>query len=197
MTFHWILFFTIVLVANLLMIATELLAIPGSPSHTADASEHTDVRGAERIERFGAIFFFQAFLVLAIIALMVYFVYFSQTSATSYAALWIIGLLAIAFPLFQVWTMGGVGKNARPNSFASKVINYLTIPVTLLIAAIGTMVFVFDSISLTALLYPLLLIALGIIIFGVMSAINRERVPAKRDAALRNIHPGGGIHRPR
>jgi len=50
MTFHWILFFTIVLVANLLMIATELLAIPDSPSHTADVSEHTDVRGPERIE---------------------------------------------------------------------------------------------------------------------------------------------------
>ncbi|HVQ55758.1 MAG TPA: hypothetical protein VMS29_03290 [Pyrinomonadaceae bacterium] len=197
MTFHWILFFTIVLVANLLMIATELLAIPDSPSHTADVSEHTDVRGPERIERFGAIFFFQAFLVLAIIALIVYFVYFSQSSSTSYMALWIIGLLAIAFPLFQVWSMGGIGKEAHPNSFASKVINYLTIPVTLLIAAIGTMVFVFDSLALTAFLYPLLLIALGIIIFGVMSAINRERKPLKGEQPLREIHHGGGIRRTR
>jgi len=112
-------------------------------------------------------------------------------------ALWIIGLLAIAFPLFQVWSMGGIGKEAHPNSFASKVINYLTIPVTLLIAAIGTMVFVFDSLALTAFLYPLLLIALGIIIFGVMSAINRERKPLKGEQPLREIHHGGGIRRTR
>ena len=197
MTFHWLLFFTIVLVANLLMIGTELFAISGSPTHTADASEHTDVRGPERIERFGTIFFIQAFLVLAIIAMIVYFAYFSQTSSTSYGALWIIGLLAIAFPLFQVWMMGGSGRSARPTSFASKVISYLTIPVTLLIAGIGTMVFMFDSISLTAFLYPLLLIALGIIIFGVMSAMNRGREPLKGDAPIRDIHHGGGTSRTR
>jgi hypothetical protein len=195
MTFHWVLFFTIVLVANLLMIATELLAIPGSPTHTVDASEHTDVRGPERIERFGAIFFFQAFLVLAIIALIVYFAYFSQTSSTSYGALWIIGFLAIAFPLFQVWIIGGSDKEARPLSFASKVINYATIPVTLLIAAIGTMVFMFDSIALTAFLYPLLLLALGIIIFGVMSAMSRTREPVKGESPIRDLHHGGGIRR--
>ena len=191
MTFNWILFFTIVLLANLLMIATELFAISGSPTHTADASEHTDVRGPERIERFGAMFFFQAFLVLGLIGLIVYFVYFSQTSATSYGALWVIGLLAIAFPLFQVWSMGGSGKNARPTSFATKVVSYLTVPVTLLIAGIGTMVFMFDSIALTAFLYPLLLLALGIVIFGVVSAVSRVRQPVKGGSTIRDIHHQG------
>ena len=188
MTFHWGLFFTIVLIANLLMIATELFAISGSPTHTASASEHTDVRGPERIERFGVIFFIQAFLVLAIIALMVYFANFAQTSATSYGALWLIGLLAIAFPLFQLWLMGGSGKGARPSTFASKIISYLAIPVTLLIAGIGTMVFMFDSIALTAFLYPLLLIALGIVIFGVLSAFSRAH---EQQAAVRDVHHHG------
>ncbi|HJS52506.1 MAG TPA: hypothetical protein VJ781_11445 [Pyrinomonadaceae bacterium] len=197
MTFHWVLFFTIVLVANLLMIGTELFAISGSPSHTADASEHTDVRGPERIERFGTIFFTQAFLVLAIIAVIVYFAYFSQSNSTSYGALWMIGLLAIAFPLFQVWLMGGTGKNARPTSFASQVVSYLTIPVTLLIAGIGTMVFMFDSISLTAFLYPLLLLALGIIIFGVMSTKRRGREPLTVASPVRDVPRGDGMRRTR
>jgi len=196
MPFHWILFLGIVLIANLLMIGTEILAIPGSPSHTASYAEHTDVRGPERIERFGVIFLVQAFLVLAIIALIVFFVY-ARTSSTSYGALWVIALLAIAFPLYQVWSMGGSGKNARPNSFASKIINYITIPVTLLIAAIGTMVFVFDSISLVGFLYPLLLIAMGIIIFGVMSAMSRGREEQKTAPPIGNIHHEGGIRRVR
>ena len=197
MTFNWILFFTIVLLANLLMIATELFAISGSPTHTDDASEHTDVRGPERIERFGAMFFFQAFLVLGIIGLIVYFAYFSQTSATSYGALWVIGLLAIAFPLFQVWSMGGSGKEARPTSFATKVVSYLAVPVTLLIAGIGTMVFMFDTIALTALLYPLLLLALAIVIFGVVSAVSRVRQPGKAGSTISDIHHEGGIRRTR
>ena len=197
MTFNWILFFTIVLLANLLMIATELFAISGSPSHRDDASQHTDVRGPERIERFGAMFFFQAFLVLGIIGLIVYFGYFSQTSATSYGALWIIGLLAIAFPLFQVWSMGGSGKDARPTSFASKVVSYLAVPVTLLIAGIGTMVFMFDSIALTAFLYPLLLLAVGIIVFGVVAAVKRGRQLGKGGLPIRDIPQQGGIRRSR
>jgi hypothetical protein len=90
--------------------------------------------------------------------------------------------------------MGGSGKGARPSSFASKIISYAAIPVTLLIAAIGTMVFVFDSISLVGFLYPLLLVALGIIIFGVMSAFSRAQEKS-RARSLRDAHDHGEIRR--
>lgn len=171
MAFPWIVFLVIVLIANLLLVSVEFLGITASPSHTADASEHTDVKGPERFERFSGMFLIQAFLTLATIGLIAHYFYFAQSGETSYGALWLIGMIAIAFPLFQVWNMGGTRRNAPADSVPAKFVSYLAIPVTLLIALVGTMLFVFGTSSFTALFYPLVLLGLAIVIVGAFSMI--------------------------
>jgi len=140
MSFAWITFLAVTLIANLLLISVEFFGIAGSPSHTANASEHTDVKGPERFERFSGMFMIQAILVAATIGLIAYYIYFARTGETSYtAALWGLGMLILAFPLYQVSHMGGRRPNAPADSASAKFVSYLAIPVTILIALVGTM----------------------------------------------------------
>jgi hypothetical protein len=189
MSFAWIVFLLIALVANLALISAEFFSITVSPSHTADASEHTDVKGPERFSRFSSMFLIQAFLVLVTIGLIGHFLYYARIGVPSYAAIWLIGLIAIAFPLFQVWNTGGTRQNAPSDSVPAKFVSYLAIPVTLLIGLVGTVLFVFDTISVTAFFYPLVLIGLAIVIVGAFSMITGghavERATEKADE--RNI----------
>ena len=175
MSFPWIIFLIIALVANLLLISIEFFGITGSPSHTANASEHTDVKGPERFERFSGIFLIQAALVVVTMALIAHYVYFARYGETSFTALWILGIIVFAYPLYQIWNMGGTRANTPADSIAAKFVSYLAIPVTVLIALVGTMMFVFGAVSVSPLFYPLLLLAAAIVIIGAVSALSGGR----------------------
>lgn len=193
MAFPWIVFLVIVLIANLLLVSIEFFGIAASPSHTASASEHTDVKGPERFERFSGMFLIQAFLTLVTIGLIGHFLYYATTGVPSFSAIWLIGLIAIAFPLFQVWNMGGTRENAPADSVPAKFVSYLAIPVTLLIGLVGTILFVFNTLSVTAFFYPLVLLGLAIVIVGAFSMISGghavERATEKADERdIRRAH---------
>ena len=176
MSFAWITFLAVTLIANLLLISVEFFGIAGSPSHTANASEHTDVKGPERFERFSGMFMIQAILVAATIGLIAYYIYFARTGETSYtAALWVLGMLILAFPLYQVSHMGGRRPNAPADSASAKFVSYLAIPITILIALVGTMLFVFGTVSMFAFFIPLVLLGAVIVIIGAVSAIGSGR----------------------
>jgi hypothetical protein len=175
MSFAWIVFLLAALVANLLLITIEFVGVTASPSHTADASEHTDVKGPERFTRFSAMFLIQALVVVVSMALIAHYVYFARYGETSYSSLWVLALLIFAYPLFQVWGMGGNRENAPRDSTAAKFVSYLAIPVTVLIALVGTMLFVFGTASVSALFYPLVIIGAAIVIVGAVSAITGGR----------------------
>ena len=175
MSFAWIVFLLAALVANLLLITIEFVGVTASPSHTADASEHTDVKGPERFTRFSAMFLIQALVVVVSMALIAHYVYYARYGETSYSALWVLGMLIFAYPLFQVWRMGGNRENAPRDSAAAKFVSYLAIPVTVMIALVGTMLFVFGTISLSAFFYPLVIIGAAIVIVGAISAVTGGR----------------------
>jgi hypothetical protein len=175
MSFPWIIFLLVALVANILLISIEFLGIRGSPSHTEDASQHTDVKGPERFVRFSGVFLIQAMLVVVTIGLIAHYVYFARYGETSFTALWILGLIVFAFPLFQIWNTGGTRANAPADSIAAKFVSYLAIPVTVLIAFVGTMIFVFGTVSVSPFFYPLLLLAAAIVIIGAASALSGGR----------------------
>ncbi len=175
MSFPWIIFLLVALIANILLISIEFLGIRGSPSHTADRSQHTDVKGPERFVRFSGMFLIQAILVVVTMGLIAHYVYFARYGETSFTALWILGIIVFAYPLFQIWSMGGTRANAPTDSIAAKFVSYLAIPVTVLIAFLGTMIFVFESMTVSAFFYPLLLLAAAIVIVGAISAMSGGR----------------------
>ena len=175
MSFAWILFLVAALVANLLLISIEFFGITVSPSHAADASEHTDVKGPERFMRFSTMFLIQALLVVVTMALIAHYVYFARQGETSFASLWVLALVVFAYPLFQIWRMGGTRENAPRDSVAAKFASYLAIPVTVMIALVGTMLFVFGSASLSTFFYPLVLVGAAIVVIGTVSAITGGR----------------------
>jgi hypothetical protein len=188
MSFAWILFLLAALVANLLLISIEFFGITVSPSHTADASEHTDVKGPERFMRFSTMFLIQALLVVVTIAMIAHYVYFARHGETSFASLWVLALLVFAYPLFQIWRMGGTRENAPLDSVSAKFVSYLAIPVTVLIAFVGTMLFVFGTVSVSAFFYPLVLLGAVIVAIGAVSAITGGRAVERisTDADHRN-----------
>ena len=179
MSFAWILFLIVALIANLLLISVEFFGIAGSPSHNADPSEHTDVKGPERFARFSGMFLIQAILVVATMALIGHYIYFARYGETSYTALWILGILIFAYPLFQVWNMGGTRTNAPADSISAKFVSYLAIPVTVLIALAGTTMFVFGTLAVSAFFYFLLLLAAAIVIVGAVSVLTGGRAVAR------------------
>lgn len=187
MSISWILFLIAALFANLLLISIEFLGVTVSPSHTADASEHTDVKGPERFMRFGTMFLIQAMLVVVTMAMIAHFVYFARQGETSFASLWVLALLVFAYPLFQIWRMGGTRANAPSDSLAAKIVSYLAIPVTVLIAFVGTMMFVFGTASLSMFFYPLVLLGAAIVAVGAVSAVWGGR--AVRRIANETDHP--------
>jgi hypothetical protein len=194
MSFAWIVFLIVALLGNLLLISVEFFGIQASPSHTADASEHTDVKGPERFTRFSGMFLLQAILVVVTMGLIAHYLYFARSGQTSFTALWILGLIIFAFPLYQIWTMGGARQNAPADSPAAKFVSYLAIPVTVLIALVGTMLFVFGTVSASAFFYPLVLIGAAILIVGAISAITGGRAvermtnEADRRDGPRHVH---------
>src|SRR5687767_6488001 len=175
MSFPWIVFLIVALIANLLLISIEFFGITGSPSHDADRSEHTDIKGPERFARFSRIFLIQATLVLVTMGLIGHYVYFARHGETSFTALWILGIIVFVYPLYQIWNMGGTRANAPADSIAAKFVSYLAIPVTVLIAFLGTMIFVFGTVSVSPLFYPLLLLAAAIVIIGGVSVLSGGR----------------------
>ena len=194
MSFAWIVFLLAALVANLLLISIEFFGITVSPSHTADASEHTDVKGPERFARFSTMFLIQALLVVVTMALIAHYVYFARQGETSFASLWLLALLVFAYPLFQIWRMGGTRENAPRDSVSAKFVSYLAIPVTVLIAFVGTMLFVFGTVSVSAFFYPLVLLGAIIVVIGAISAITGgravERISTNTDRPndARHVH---------
>ena len=194
MSFAWILFLIVALIANLLLISVEFFGIAGSPSHNADASEHTDVKGPERFARFSGMFLIQAILVVATMALIGHYIYFARYGETSLTALWVLGIIVFAYPLYQVWNMGGTRANAPADSIAAKFVSYLAIPVTALIALVGTTVFVFGTLSVTPFFYFLLLLAAAIVIVGAVSVLTDgravERIATEADDrdTARRVH---------
>ena len=194
MSFAWIVFLIVALFANLLLISVEFFGIRGSPSHTVDASEHTDVKGPERFSRFSGMFLLQAILVVVTMGLIAHYLYFARNGETSFTALWILGLIIFAFPLYQIWTMGGARQNAPADSPAARFVSYLAIPVTILIALIGTMLFVFGTVSVSAFFYPLVLIGAAIVVVGAITAISGGRAvermtdEADRRDGARHVH---------
>ena len=137
MAFPWIVFLLVALVANILLISIEFFGITASPSHTASAWPSSWRIRFTRFERFSGMFLIQAFLTLVTVGLIGHFLYYATTGVPSYSAIWLIGLLAIAFPLYQVWSMGGNRQNAPADSTPAKFVSYLAIPVTLLIGLVS------------------------------------------------------------
>jgi hypothetical protein len=130
-------------------------------------------------------FLIQAILTLVTIGLIAHFLYYATTGVPSFSAIWLIGLIALAFPLFQVWNMGGNRQNAPADSVPAKFVSYMAIPVTLLIGLVGTVLFVFNTVSVAAFFYPLVLLGLSIVIVGAFSMITGghavERATEKAD----------------
>jgi hypothetical protein len=194
MSFAWIVFLLAALLANLLLISVEFFGITVSPSHTADASEHTDVKGPERFARFSTMFLIQALLVVLTMALIAHYVYFARQGETSFAALWVLALIVFAYPLFQIWRMGGTRANAPRDSVSAKFASYLAIPVTVLIAFVGTMLFVFGTVSVSAFFYRLIILGAAIVVIGAISAITGgravERISTEADHPkdVRHVH---------
>jgi hypothetical protein len=87
----------------------------------------------------------------------------------------VLALIVFAYPLFQIWRMGGTRENAPRDSVSAKFVSYLAIPVTVLIAFVGTMLFVFGTVSVSAFFYPLIILGAAIVVIGAVSAITGGR----------------------
>jgi hypothetical protein len=139
-------------------------------------------------------FLIQALVVVVSMALIAHYVYFARYGETSFSSLWVLALLIFAYPLFQVWRMGGTRPNAPGDSVTAKFVSYLAIPVTVLIALVGTVLFVFGTASAAAFFYPLVIIGAAIVIVGTISAITGghavERITTNADHRndARHVH---------